>query len=424
MENDNVNIKYVQLPFSSIQDAEVTITDAEIQSYIDAHASQYETEASRNIRYVLFKEEPSAEDQKEITEEVAALLNDKVQFIEATKTNDSIKGFINTDNVEDFVSQNSALPFDNGFKFKKDLPSTVADTLYNLPIGKVYGPYKDGEYIKLSKAVAQKQIPDSVKANHILVAWEGLRTAGDLKRTKEEAKSLADSILGAVKGNKNTFAALATKFSADTSNKDKGGDLGYFVPGTMVPAFNDYCFENNIGDLGVVETQFGYHIINIEDQKNKQKAVQLATVAQKIEASEKTINTIFTETTKFQIEAKDKDFEEFSKEKELTVRPVNKIKELDENIPGIGSQRSIVQWAFNEETKIGEIKRFDIPEGYAIAQLTAKAAKGTSKVADVSPTVKPILIKEKKAEMLKSKISGSSLEEIQKTRLQVVWILI
>ncbi|MBP2831690.1 peptidylprolyl isomerase [Aquimarina sp. U1-2] len=420
MENDNVSIKYVQLPFSSIPDTEVTVSDAEIQSYIDKHADQYQSEASRNIRYVLFKEEPSHEDEKEVTSKVEALLKDRVEFVEASKTNDSVKGFRNTENVEEFVNQNSSLKFDDRFKFKKDLPESAADTLYTMQIGEVYGPYKDGEYIKVSKVIAQKQLPDSAKASHILVSWEGLRTAGDLKRTKEEAKQLADSIIGVVRADKDKFSTLAAEFSADSSNKDKGGDLGYFVPGAMVPAFNDYVFENEVGDLGVVETQFGYHVITIEDQKNKQKAIKVATVAQKIEPSEKTINTIFTETTKFQIAARDKDFEEASKENELEVRPVNKIKELDENIPGIGSQRAIVQWAFNEETEVGAIKRFDIAEGYAVVQLTGKSAKGTMSVADASPTVKPILIKEKKIEKLKSKFSGSTLDEIAKNTSQTV----
>jgi peptidylprolyl isomerase/peptidyl-prolyl cis-trans isomerase D len=188
----------------------------------------------------------------------------------------------------------------------------------------------------------------------------------------------------------------------------------------MVPAFNDYCFENKVGDQGIVETQFGYHVISIEDQKNEQKTIKVATVARKIEPSEKTINTIFTETTKFQISAKDKEFEEVSKEAKLEVRPVNSIKELDETIPGLGTRRSIVQWAFKEESKVGEIKRFDIPEGYAVVQLTAKTDKGVMTAKDASSTVKPLLIKEKKAETLKSKISGSTLDAIAQKQGQTV----
>ncbi|WP_378178806.1 peptidylprolyl isomerase [Aquimarina sp. SS2-1] len=406
MENDVVDIKYVQLPFSSIPDTEVNVSDAEIQSYIDKHPDLYKAEASRNMRFVYFKEEPSEEDENELTAEVS-------KIVPAFKTADNIEEFVNVD-------QGSALKYSDRFLFKKELPATVADTLYNLPVGEVFGPYKDGKYIKISKMIAQKQLHDSLKASHILISWKGLGTAGDTERTKEEAKTLADSLLAVVKADKSKFVSLAKDFSADTSNKDKGGDLGYFGPGRMVPSFNDYIVENNIGDMGVVETAFGYHIITIEDKKNEQKAVKVATIAREIEASEKTINEIFTETTKFQIATKDADFAEKAKENEYVVRPVNKISELAENIPGLGSQRSIVQWAFKEDTKVGDVKRFDVTDGYAVVQLTAKASKGVQKVEDASTTVKPILIKEKKAEMLKNKISGSTLEDIAKNQSQTV----
>lgn len=406
MENDVVDIKYVQLPFTSIPDTDVTVSDAEIQSYIDKHPDLYQAEASRNMRYVFFKEEPSKEDEERLTAEVA-------EQVEALKKAENIEEFINVD-------QSSALKYNDRFLFKKDLPTSVADTLYNVPVGEVYGPYKDGKYIKITKVIANKQLHDSLKASHILVSWKGLGTAGDTERTKEEAKTLADSLLAVVKTDKAKFETLAKDFSADNSNKDKGGDLGYFAPGRMVPAFNDYIVDNNVGDMGIVETQFGYHIINIEDKKNEQKAVKVGTVAREIEASEKTINDIFTETTKFQIATKDGDFAEKAKESEYNVRPVNKISELAENIAGLGAQRSIVQWAFKEETKVGDVKRFDVTDGYAVVQLTGKASKGLQKVEDASATVKPILIKEKKAEMLKNKISGTNLDEIAKSQSQVV----
>lgn len=406
MENDVVDIKYVQLPFTSIPDTDVTVSDAEIQSYIDKHPDLYQAEASRNMRYVFFKEEPSKEDEDRLTVEVA-------EQVEAFKKAENIEEFINVD-------QSSALKYNDRFLFKKDLPTSVADTLYNVPVGEVYGPYKDGKYIKISKVIAHKQLHDSLKASHILISWKGLGTAGDTERTKEEAKTLADSLLTVVKTDKTKFLTLAKDFSADNSNKDKGGDLGYFAPGRMVPAFNDYIVDNTVGDMGVVETQFGYHIITIEDKKNEQKAVKVGTIAREIEASEKTINDIFTETTKFQIATKDGDFAEKAKESEYEVRPVNKISELAENIAGIGAQRSIVQWAFNEETKIGDVKRFDVTDGYAVVQLTGKASKGLQKVEDASASIKPILIKEKKAEMLKNKISGTSLDEIAKSQSQVV----
>ncbi|MDH7447894.1 peptidylprolyl isomerase [Aquimarina sp. 2201CG14-23] len=406
MENDVVDIKYVQLPFAGIEDTEVTVSDAEIQAYVDKHPELYKAEASRNLRYVFFKEEPSKEDEDELMAEVT-------KAVAAFKTAENAEEFVNVD-------QKSALKYNDRFVFKKDLPTSVADTLYNVPVGEVFGPYRDGQYIKISKVIGQRQLPDSLKASHILVSWKGLGTAGDTERTKEEAKVLADSILNVVKADKTKFLTLAKDFSADKSNNEKGGDLGYFAPGRMVPAFNDFCVDNKTGDMGVVETAFGYHVITIEDQKNEQKAIKVATVAQEIEASEKTINTIFTETTKFQIATKDADFAEKAKENEYVVRPVNKISELAENVTGLGSQRAIVQWAFNEDSKVGDVKRFEVADGYAVVQLTAKASKGTQKVADASLSVKPILIKEKKAAILKNKIAGSTLEDIAKNQSQTV----
>ncbi len=407
MENDNVNIKYVQLPYSSIKSEDVSVSEAEINAYVKKHPEQFKSEATRNLSYIMFKEEPSEADEKAVEVEAAEMLNDVTP-----------QGFKNIEDAEGFVNANSDVNFDGRFKFKKDLPQSIADTLYNIPVGGTFGPFKDGNFYKISRVIAERQMADSAKANHILVSWEGLSTAGDTKRTKEEAKKLADSILGLVKTDVTKFEALAKEYSADQSNKDKAGDLGYFGPGRMVPTFNDFVFVegNKSGDMGVVETSFGYHVIDIKELKNEQRAIKVATVAKKIEASEETINDIFTTTTKFQIAAEKANFNEAAKADGYSVLPVNEIKELDENIPGIGAQRPIVQWAFNEETKIGTVKRFQIKTGYIVAQVTAKAAKGLMNAKNAEAVVKPILEKQKKAKMIEAKIKATTLDEIAKNQ--------
>ena len=65
------------------------------------------------------------------------------------------------------------------------------------------------------------------------------------------------------------FNQLALTYSGDESNKAIGGDLGWFKEGNMVTEFNDACFENSTGDLVTAETQFGTHIIRIEDQSRR-----------------------------------------------------------------------------------------------------------------------------------------------------------
>ena len=264
----------------------------------------------------------------------------------------------------------------------------------------------------MARVFETKQMADSAKAKHILIRFAGLSTAPqDVVRTKENAKKLADSILRIAKKDTSKFEALAAEFSEDLSNKDNGGDLGYFTPRRMVKTFNDYVFDNKTGDIGVVETDFGFHVIEIEDQKNIQKAIKVAVILKKIEASEKTINDVFSKATKFELAAKDSEFDVLAKDAGLKTSPVNKIGELDANIPGVGENRSIVSWAFNEETNIGDIKRVNTTNGYVIVQLTRRNPKGLKSIAEASATVSPILRNEKKAKLIRESISSSDIKE-------------
>src|SRR5699024_3645623 len=169
---------------------------------------------------------------------------------------------------------------------------------------------------------------------------------------------------------------------------------------------------NSVGSIGLVETDFGFHIIKIED---KYDVVQIATIARELEPSEKTISDIFNKTTTFEMTALNGDFAVVAKENDYTVRPVNRISGLDENIPGLGNQRSIVQWAFNPDTEVGEIKRFGTTNGYSVIQVTGRRSKGLATAEDASARVLPILRKQKKAALIIENNSGKSMDELAKS---------
>jgi peptidylprolyl isomerase/peptidyl-prolyl cis-trans isomerase D len=188
----------------------------------------------------------------------------------------------------------------------------------------------------------------------------------------------------------------------------------------MVAPFDDFIFNNPTGTIGLVETDFGYHIVEVGKQSAPKPVVKLATVVKNIEPSEKTVNQLFSEASKFEIAVKDGDFTALAKEQNLELKPVNKLGIMDSNIPGIGQNRTIVNWAFNEDTKVGDTKRFSVPNGYVIAQLTRKNAKGLMSVTDASATVTPILRNQKKAEKIRESIKGSTLEEIAAAQNLVV----
>ena len=396
-QNDNINIEFLEIPYAKISDYDVVVTDKEIEKYIKANSKDYEVAPQVDIQYVSFSENPSEEDNEIAKLEISKLITD----------------FATADDISEFVNVNSDITYSDRWYLKNDLPDEIADDIMAQNLNEIYGPFKDNETYNIARIFETKKMADSAKAKHILIRFAGLSSAPqDVVRTKESAKKLADSLLKVIKRNTKKYDALAAQYSEDLSNKDIGGDLGYFSPGRMVKPFNDYIFDNKTGDIGVVETDYGFHVIEIEDQKNIQKAVKVALIVKKIEASEKTINDVFSKATKFEIAAKDVDFSELANEQGLSASPVNKIGELDANIPGVGENRSIVTWAFNEETNVGDIKRVNTTNGYVIVQLTRRNPKGLKSIAESSATVTPILRNEKKAKLIRASVSSADIKEV------------
>lgn len=403
LANDKVNIEYVRVPYTSIQDSSITVSKEEIAAYIKENKKDYEQEKARDIRFVYFQEKASLEDETNVKNDVTSLIEDGA---------DGSVGLRNTTDYDGFLYRASDIKYDTIYKAKKDLPLTVADTLMALNVGELYGPYRDGNYFKVTKMV-NKKANGSVKASHILITYEGAQRANpDIKRTKEEAEARAKEVLALALKSDAVFTDLARE-NSDGPSAPRGGDLGYFQEGVMTEKFNDFAFGNDVGHVGMVETDFGFHIVKVDD---KEDVVQVATLAKEIAPSTETINTLFTDATKFEMSTLDEKnkFAELAKNKEYVVRPVNKIREMDENLPGLSAQRPIVQWAFNEDTKIGDIKRFTVSDGYAIVQLTATYKKGLMDVEDASASALPKIRKEKKAAQIIAANQGKSLSDIAK----------
>jgi peptidyl-prolyl cis-trans isomerase D len=409
LANDKVNIEYVRVPYSSIPDSTIVIGKNQIQEYLNTHKKEFNQEMARDIQFVYFEEKASPEDEAALQQEITSLLNERVEYSEERDTTDTIPGFRTTTDIATFLERNSDNTFDTIYKAKNDLPSQFADTLMAMQPGEIFGPYQDGGSFKVSRLL-DKKVNGSVKASHILIAYEGAQRANpQVTRTKEEAEQRAKELLAEALKEGTVFAELA-RDNSDGPSAPQGGDLGYFQEGVMTEKFNDFAFGNPEGHIGLVETEFGYHIVRVDDKRD---VVQLATLTRNITPTEETLNYLFTEATKFEMAAtsSDKPFTELAKESKFVVRPVNKIKPMDEVLPGLGAQRAVVQWAFNEDTELGDIKRFSINNGYAVVQLTATYREGLMSVEDASATVLPILRKEKKAERIIAANKGKTIEE-------------
>ncbi len=415
--NTKVSADYVYLPFTSIPNTDVKITKEEVADYISDHKNEFKTEATRDLKIVKFSFQASKEDEQEIEQELSLLISDKEEYNKITKSTELINGFETTENVKEFIEEvGTDLPLVDKFQKESELPTIIKEDVKNSGIGSIVGPYKFSKYYKISRLLDIQKIPDSVKASHILISFAGAQSAQNTTRTADEAEKLADSILTVVKKSSRKFEKLAENYSSDTGSAAKKGDLGWFTYNSMVPNFRDFCFENKKGDMGVVKTNFGYHIIKIENQKDFKPAYKLATISRKIESSEATENKTFETAETFANELrKGGDFETLAKEKGFAVSPANGLKALDVYVGSLGQNRSIVRWAFNEETELNETKRFDLDEkGYAVVLVSDKQKKGLMSVDAAFSQVEPILIKEKKAEILIAKMTANSLEEIAK----------
>jgi peptidyl-prolyl cis-trans isomerase D len=166
-ENDKVNIKFVRLPFGEVPDSLFEISDADIKRYINNNKEEYGTEASRSVQYVVFPEEASEADEKGIRAELEKLKSRRIEYNDVSKLTDTIEGLATTQNFTDFVEQYSETPFDSIYKTKGNLASEYADILYGLSKGDVFGPYKDGNQLKISRFLDRKD-DGSIRASHIL----------------------------------------------------------------------------------------------------------------------------------------------------------------------------------------------------------------------------------------------------------------
>lgn len=394
--NDKKNfatISYVALPYGEISDSTIKVTDAEIEAYVQKHKDQFKQEEGRKISYVVFSQLPSAEDSARTRDLVASLK----------------QGFETDANVKNFLARNtSAIEFDSNYVPRSRITSSAADSIIRMPAGSVFGPYVDGKNFVLAKNLGSRNYPDSVKAKHILIATRNLQN-GQPMMEDSVAKKRADSILAAINAGAD-FTALAKQYSADGS-KDKGGDLGTFAYGQMVPEFNEYCFTKPVGSRGVVKTQFGYHVIEVLNQKGNSPAYKIAYLAKEIIASEATINKSSLDATKVAAEKEAKKLDDYLQKNGLKKITENSlIKENDTRVGQLKDARQLVRWAF--EAKKGDVSEpFSIGDQFVVGILDKIEKEGLQDVETARPMASNAIREEKKAaEIIKKLGNAPTLE--------------
>lgn len=393
--NKTANVRFVAIPYASISDSTIEVTDAELKTLYNATMKKYKQEASSSIEYVTFEVMPSDADRQ-----AAAFSINKLAEEFKAATNDSA-----------FVVLNSDAPFNASYNKKGTLPFNIDSLMFSNPVGYVFGPYEENSTYRLAKVSDIKMLPDSVKASHILLK---------LDAAKEVVMAKADSIKKALQGGAD-FKMLSDKYSTDEGAKMKGGDLGWFSPGMMVKEFNDACFEGSKGEYKVVETQFGVHILHIVDQGKTSRQVRVAYVDKKIEPSSKTYQAVYAKANEFA--AKNTTAETFDKainDQKLTKMTEPNIMENARQVGPLENSRELVRWTFT--AKPGEVsKAFEFGSRFVVAKLNDRREKGFSTIEQVKDQLTAEVRRDKKAEMLKAKLGkGGNLDAIAAANQQQV----
>ncbi len=395
-KNNTVDFKYIVQNYKAISDSDVTYSEQDLQKYYDEHKNKFEQEASRDIEYVTFDVIPSKDDSAKTLEWIQKIIP---EFKEST-------------NDIQYVSLNSDIPVKDYYYSKGELSPIIDSIMFANDTGYVYGPYFEDGYYKTSKISQIKNMSDSVKARHILIQ-------PNENLTYEKANNLADSLLNVIKNGGN-FIDIAQKYSADKASLPDGGDIGWFKQGQMVKPFEKACFNGKKGDIVKVETQYGIHIIEIEDKSPENKKILVTTVARQLLPSSDTYQKIFGEASKFagtyNTSAK---FDTAIINKGYTKRIAANIKEIDKKIAGLENPRELVRWTFKaQKNDVSPV--IELGNRFVIAKITDVREKGIAPFEQVKTIIEPIVIKDKKAEKIKQTFVGTDLKQIaQKLNLDV-----
>jgi peptidyl-prolyl cis-trans isomerase D len=392
-------ISYVNTPYFTIPDSAAKITDGEIEDYVSQHKDQFKQEESRSIAYVTFDAAPNASDSAKLRQQLVDLSAD----------------FAKTNDPQAFLARvGSELPYADTYIGKSRIQVPSKDSIFALAKGSVYGPYLDGTNYTVAKLVDEKTMPDSVRARHILIATMDPQTQ---QPTMDDstAKKKIDSIRNLIEKGGQKFDSVAAKLSDDPGSKTKGGDLGYFTADRMVKEFSDFAFNHKVGEKGIVKSQFGYHYIEVLDQKNFEPAYKVAYLSRKIETSPETDQAASGMASQFAGESRNAQaFDDNVQKGKLQRLNAPDIQPSEVTIPGLGPNRQLVRWIYDAD--LGNVSEpFAVGDKYVVALLTEINKAGTMSAAKARNVVEPILRNKKKAEQIMKKLGSPASLDVAAT---------
>lgn len=378
--NKIANFNYVLLDYASVPDNSVEVTDKDYKAYFEKHKKSFYNDTElRSFDFVVVNASPTAQDTAATKESIEKLAQDFAQA-----PNDSL-----------FAASNSQTQYPFAYVKKGSLSPQLDSLVFAASVGDVVGPvYSNGMY-EMAKVADVRNSPDSVTASHILL---NAAAEGGL----DKAKSKADSIARLVRGGDN-FAALAVEYGTDAT-KNNGGELGTFARGQMVPAFENAVFDAKPGEVLVINTQFGVHVVKVEAQKGMSKVVKAAIIDKSVRSSKATTDASYKKISDFFGSVSAKNFAEEAEKAGLQVQQARSIAPMQAYIQSIeSSPRELIRWAYKADEGDLSDKIYELENQYVVAVLTDIKPKGQLSLQQVKNDIQPQVLQEVKAKQLLGK---------------------
>lgn len=385
VENTTAEVNYLYVPYYSISDSAVSVTDQELQTYLDNNKEQYKVEESRSISYITFPIAASVEDSTYFREEL-----EKIKRDFSNAEDDSSFARLNTEGGQSFGTFNIG-----------QLPANLQDTA--LSEGDVKGPFlENGVFTMYKISDVIEDTVSSARASHIL-----FKADKNDESAREEAENKAEEALREIR-NGADFETIARERSEDGS-ASRGGDLGWFTEGRMVAPFEDAVFgANNAGLINkVIETDFGYHVIKVTEPKTNE-AYKIATIQREISASDDTRDNAFRKADYFAGTTSSlEEFKENAQADSLNIQQAEGITRNDRRIGGLSNARELVRWLYRDASK-GEVSNvYELDDHYVVAVMTGKVEEGVAPLDAVRDVITTKVKNQKKAEQIISQLKGS-----------------
>jgi len=397
--SQNITFDYVAIPFSSVADSLVEPAESELINYYTENKSSYIQDASKDVDFVVFTVIPSKED-------------DAATKLDITDLKDDFAIFDDYDLIARRNSDNTSARFT--FTNREGMLDKNWEELFNAKLGTVIGPYQSSQGVyRIAKLAVAQNRPDSVEARHILISPTQSMSLDSVNIRIEAIKAQVQA--------GTDFGFLAQKNSDDEGSAIKGGDLGWFSEGAMVDEFNEACFTSKRGDLSVVTSQFGVHLIEVTKTSRAVRKVKIAFIDRNVEPSTETYNTYYSEAAQFagKILNEGIAFDSLVAQQNLVKRSDSKVTANKQSIVGLPNSREMVRWMnTTDEKTVSEVFQFE--NSYVVAYLTKEHIKGNVPLEDIKEQISALVVKDKKADYITAAITGANLAAIATNNGQTV----